>query len=385
MLKIAVVTDYCPTSAQPWAGHSAYQTMRLLARQCDVRVFYPEATYPPWLERRMGLPKSLDRSWSPPDINITYIPYPAAPVLSRPLNGFTSARRLLPYVRDYQPDLILNYAVYPYGLAAVRIARKLRVPVVVTAIGSDLNRMSDPICAWLTRSTLRRADYVTTVSHDLMITARRMGAPQGKTRAILNGCDTGIFCPQDRTSARTELGLPQDAEIAVYVGRLDARKGLIELIKACSALHQTRSQFHCYIIGGGPDKALLEQTIGQHNAAAAVTLMPSCLTDRVALWMAAANLVTLPSYAEGCPNVVIEALSAGRPVVATLVGGIPELMDEASGRLVPPKDVEALTSALDEVLSRKWNAQEISARHSRSWIDVMNELHHIFKDLTGRH
>jgi teichuronic acid biosynthesis glycosyltransferase TuaC len=385
MLKIAVVTDYCPTSAQPWAGHSAYQTLRLLARQCDVRVFYPEATYPAWLQRRMGLPKILDRTWNPDDLKVTYIPYPTVPVLARPLNGFISARRLLPYVRDYQPDLILNYAVYPYGLAAVKIARKLGVPAVVTAIGSDLNRMSDPICALLTRSTLRHADYVTTVSHDLMVTAHQMGAPPETMSAILNGCNTGIFYPQDRTSARAQLGLQHDAEIAVYVGRLDVRKGLIELIEACAALHQTRPRFHCYVVGDGPDKALLEQTIAQQNAAAAVTLIPSCPTDRVALWMAAANLVTLPSYAEGCPNVVIEALSAGRPVVATRVGGIPELMDDACGQLVPPGNVEALTSALDHVLSREWNAEEISARHSRSWTDVMHELHHLFQELTDGH
>ena len=86
-----------------------------------------------------------------------YVPYPVVPVLSRPFNGWMAASKLFPHVMRYAPDVILNYVVYPDGLAATTIAQKLKVPVVLTAIGSDLNRMSDPICARLTRSTLRRA------------------------------------------------------------------------------------------------------------------------------------------------------------------------------------------------------------------------------------
>jgi glycosyltransferase involved in cell wall biosynthesis len=93
--------------------------------------------------------------------------------------------------------------------------------------------------------------------------------------------------------------------------------------------------------------------------------------------MAASDLVTLPSYREGCPNVIVEALAAGRPVVATNVGGIPELMDERSGRLVAPKDSIALATALDEVLSQSWDASEIAGRHSRNWSDVSADVENI--------
>src|SRR5580698_6072250 len=161
MLKVAVVTNYFPVSTHPWNGHSAYQTLRLLAKMCDVHVFYPQAVYPKFLKPANDK-GSFDRSWNPPDVKATYIPYPAVPVFTRPFNGFTSAKRLMPYVAEYDPDIVLNYTVYPYGLAAVKIARALGIPAVLTAIGSDLNRMSDPICAALTTSTLRKADFVTT-------------------------------------------------------------------------------------------------------------------------------------------------------------------------------------------------------------------------------
>ena len=88
----------------------------------------------------------------------------------------------------------------------------------------------------------------------------------------------------------------------------------------------------------------------------------ACPTTQVATWMAAADLVALPSYNEGCPNVVIEALSAGRPVVATHVGGVPELMDDTCGRLVAPMDTPALVQALDEVLTATVLVEQAGAK-----------------------
>jgi len=99
--------------------------------------------------------------------------------------------------------------------------------------------------------------------------------------------------------------------------------------------------------------------------------------------MAAADLVTLPSYMEGCPNVVLEALACGRPVVATNVGGIPEILSEECGRLVPPRDARSLAMALAEVLDCSWDAAAISAHGSRSWNTVASELLDIFESLVS--
>ena len=380
-LRVAVITQYFPTSAQPWAGHSAYQTLRPLSQLCDLHVFYPEASYPTWLTPAAARRSALDRTWSPLGVPATYVPYPLLPVVSRPLNGWLMSRRLLPAVRAFAPDLILNYVVYPDGFAALRIARALEVPVVLTAIGSDLNRMSDRLVAALTRFTLRHADRTTTVSDDLRKTAVRLGAPADRTRAILNGCDTSIFHPRNRDEARQALSLDPSAEIVLYVGRLDLRKGLNELIEAMAQLRQNRPGARCYVIGDGPDKPMLTAAIARHNLAAQVTLVPSCPTQGVAQWMAAADLITLPSYREGCPNVVLEALAAGRPVVATYVGGIPELMDHTCGRLIPDHDAPALAQALDETLAQSWNAEAISTRHSRSWSYVADDLYALLEEV----
>ena len=379
-IRVAVLTQYFPTSSEPSAGNSAYQTVRLLAERCDLRVFYPQSSYPSLLKPAYARKKPVDVAWSPKGVDVRYIQFPALPVVTRPLNGHSMAQALLPHVREFNPDILLNYVIYPDGFAAIKIGQELKIPVVLNAIGSDLNRISNRLCAIFTRYALRNADFVGAVSSDLCRTARTLGADADRSRALLNGCDTNIFHPGDRNSARESLGIDQNADILLYVGRLDHKKGLVELVEAVSQLSLKRPNLHCYMMGDGPDRALIQQAIARCNAAALVTLIPSSPSSEVATWMAAANLVTLPSYMEGCPNVIVEALGSGRPVVATNVGGIPELMNSSCGRLVPPRDVPALVRALDETLSEQWSAVAISSMHTRSWADVTDDVYQILKD-----
>ena len=257
--------------------------------------------------------------------------------------------------------------------------------MVVTAIGSDLNRISDPLCGVLTRKTLRESDAVITVSRDLRKTAILLGADSGRTHAILNGCDTSVFFNRDKGEARAALQIDPKEEVVAYVGRMDVRKGLRELIEAVVSLHARRPKLRCYLVGDGSDEGALRELVAQKDAGEYVKLMPPCKTDGVALWMAAADLVTLPSYKEGCPNVVLEALAAGRPVVASNVGGIPELMDDTSGRLVPAMDSSALATALDQVLTAEWSGDEIAKRHQRGWADVAEDVRGVLEGvLAGR-
>ena len=377
-MRVAVITRYFPTSHEPWAGHSAYQTLRFLAKRCELKVFYPESQYPPMLTPQSRAGRKIDFTHQVDGVAVEYIPYLALPAISRPLNGLSASRSILSSVRAYRPDIILNYIVYPDGDAARRVAGALRVPFVVTAIGTDLN-VIPPLCTGLTSRVLREADFTVTVSGDLLRTARGLGAPVERSRAILNGCDTTIFRPRDRATARAALDIPADTEAVVYVGRFDMAKGLGELISAIASLRESRPRLHCYLVGDGPARQQMVEAIASHGVGGEVRLVPSCPTDGVATWMAASDLITLPSYREGCPNVVIEALASGRPVVATNVGGIPELMDDSGGRLVPAREVSGLASALDEVLTQTWDAEAIAACHNRSWSDVSDDVEEILK------
>ncbi len=374
MLRIAVITQYFPTREQPWRGHSAYQTLRAFEDDACIEVFFPHANYPSGLRPRSRIYRSLDTSYSPPDVKAHYINYPALPAVSRPVNGWMAGVWLLPYVRRFQPDMILSYVLYPDGYAAVHIGKKLGIPVVATAIGSDLNRIRGAIARMLTQKVLREANSVVTVSRHLLATAIGIGADSRTSRAVLNGCDLSVFRPIDRSSARSALQLPRDGKIVLYVGRLDLKKGLIELVDAVARLHQNHPYLSLYIIGDGPDQPPLIRRVKQSSAEKYVTVLSSEPSAQVAVWMAAADVIALPSYQEGCPNVVLEARSVGRPVVATRVGGIPEILVGEGSELIPPHNVSALAEALERLIGREWDASAISSQCSRSWQHVAMEM-----------
>ena len=383
-MKIAVITPYFPSSAEPWQGRSAYQTVRLIARQADVRVFFPYAAYPALLKPRSRGYDKLDASYSLPDVKVSYYPYSALPLVSLPLNGWMAARVLLPHVRAFAPDLIFSCFLYPDGYAALKIARILSIPVVTQSIGSDINRIGDPISAMQTRAVLRETDFLVTVSDDLRKKAVAMGAPPDKARAVVNGCDLSVFHVGNRLMARQQLRIGPAAQAVVYIGRMDVKKGLRELVEAAAALHPERPNLQVYLVGEGPDRGLIESAIQSAEASDYIHVMPACSFDEVAVWMTAADLITLPSYMEGCPNVVLEALACGRPVVATHVGGIPEMVSDECGRLVPPRHPVELARALASVLDKTWDAAAISAHGSRSWSTVAAELLDIFESLISK-
>jgi glycosyltransferase involved in cell wall biosynthesis len=357
--------------------------MRVLSRKAEVQVFYPYSVYPAWLKPRSRAYEYRDPSYSLPDVKVSYYDYSVLPLISRPLNGWLAMRAILPHVRDFAPDLIFNYFLYPDGYAAMKIGRALSVPVVVMSVGSDLHSIRDRITAMHTRTVLRNADFSLAISEDLRQRSIAMGALPAKTRTVGSGCDLSVFHPRDRAEARQRLGIDPQAEAVVYIGRMDVRKGLRELVEASADLHAAHPKLQVFLVGSGPDRPILEGAIQTRSASGYIHLMPACPFDEVAVWMAAADLVTLPSYAEGCPSVVLEALASGRPVVATRVGGIPEIMNEECGRLVAPRDAGALAQALAAVLDQSWDAATISAYGSRSWEDVADDLLEVFEPLVA--
>lgn len=383
MLKIAVVTAHFPFSGTPTHGRAAYETLRVLARKANVKVFFPHSEYPGWLRPHSRIYDTIDLSYRVPDISVCYYKYPAVPMLSRPLNGWMAARVLLEHVRSFAPDLIFSYFLYPDSFAGLTIGKALSVPVVAMGVGSDIHSIDDRFSMMLTRKVLREADFLVTVSEDLRRQAIRLGAKPEKSRAIINGCNLSVFHPRDRVETRHGLGIDADAEAVVYVGRIDVRKGLRELVEAATLLRRDRPNLHVYLVGEGPDKPLIESVILARGAAGYVHFVPGCSFDEVAMWMVAADVATLPSYMEGCPNTVLEALACGRPVVATDVGGIPEILSDECGQLVAPRDSAALAQALASVLNRTWDSEAISAHWGRGWEACADELLEIFESLVS--
>jgi teichuronic acid biosynthesis glycosyltransferase TuaC len=370
--RIAVVTALFPTREQLYRGQAIYFTTRALTEFAEVRVFCPTAEYPDWLRpvRFHYVPSS--GAYTPEDVAAEYFRYPAVPLVSRPLNGYMCARRLTPRLRAWRPDVILSYWLYPDGFAAVLAGHKLGIPVVVGSRGSDLLRIGDRATAWFTRRTLRRAAQVLTVSEDLRRHAIQQGARAENVTTVRNGCEARLFGVNDRAAARAHLGIPTEARLVLYVGRLDPGKGIEDLLSAAQRM-QAPEGLRMVFLGEGTLQAEFRRSADALGVASRVSFAGACRREEVARWIAACDLLALPSYSEGCPNVVLEAITGGRPVVATTVGGIPEVVNDRCGILVPPGDVEQLARALGRALDADWDPAAIAAQFRRSWRQVAAE------------
>ncbi len=373
MYRIAVVSSYFPTREQQYRGHSAYQTLRKLQQWAHIEVFAPFASYPRWMTPRNFPYYRPDLSYRPPDMHATYLGYPAVPGLSRFLNGYVCSRYLLPYLEQSRPDVILNYWLYPDGYAAILAGQALGVPVILGAIGSDLCRIPDRATLRLTTKAVRAAAGIVTVSEELRQRAIALGASPARVHALLNGCDSATFRLGDRAAARRELGIDPAARLILYVGRLDALKGLRELIESASRLASRHPRLQLAFVGEGLFREELQKRAAASALPDRVHLPGACSSPAVAQWMTAADVFCLPSYSEGCPNVLVEALACGRPVVGTAVGGIPELVTADCGILVPPRDSAALAGALHAALQRPWDEPAIARKFRRGWEEVAAE------------
>jgi glycosyltransferase involved in cell wall biosynthesis len=372
-LKVTVVTPIFPIPAQPYRGHSEYEIVLALSKHADVNVICPFPRYPKWFPPHFDY-RHPDLSYSPAGVKTQYFEYPALPGVTRCVNGLVCAKYLEPYLRESRPHVACNFWLYPEGYATVAVARRLGIPSVVSSIGSDLNRAADPVSKWLTKLAMKRATFVVTKSEHLRERAIQMGINGGKVRTVRNGCNPAVFHLADRGAARAELGVDDRAELVLFVGRLDSAKGIFELLDAFASLASCRPKLVLAYVGDGPGaKHLRNKTIGL-GLEGRVSLAGACPSQRVPRWLAAANVLALPSYREGYPNVVIEALSCGRPVIATDVGGIPELVDESSGILVAPRDSRALANAIQTAMERNWDEQSISEQFHRSWDEAADEL-----------
>jgi glycosyltransferase involved in cell wall biosynthesis len=316
---------------------------------------------------RAGIPRrdTLD------GIDVHYPRFLSIPRFLKPLDGLFLAlrvgwlaRRLR---RTFAFDRIDAHLAFPDGWAAVRLGRRFRVPVSVTLRGHDVNDLPRyPVRGRQVTSTLRDADAVLAVADALREGALDLGASRERTFTVPNGVDRERFRPIPRDEARAELGLPPSGRLILSVGHLVERKGFHHLVRALPRVLETHEDAHVAIVGGPGEEGDftdgIERAIAEAGVADRVTLAGAAGPDRLALWYSAADVFCLASAREGRPNVVIEALACGTPVVATRVWGTPELVaSEHVGALVDSVDPETLGDALADALSRDWDRTMVAA------------------------
>lgn len=388
MQRIAMVTPILPVPFEPTRGRFMLETARALSRQAQVRVFLLQSRYYEFfnlLSPRASINGKVPDSYRIDGLDMETINYPAIPVLSRALNPLLASARLTPRVAAFAPELVLGYWLYPDGYAAQRSAKALNRPCVLGALGSDVHVRSG-LNRFMTRRAVRRADAITAVSAPMkQHIVEQFDGDATRITTILNGYDHSVFHPRDQTEMRAELKIDAGAPVILYVGRLVAAKGLMELLSAFAQIRSTSDHAQLILIGEGRFRADLEGRAQSLGLSESVRFAGGKTPEEVARFMAAADVITLPSWSEGHPNVVVEAQACGRPVVATRVGGIPHMINANNGVLVTARDAISLRDGIRQALQVPWNHSVISQSSQRSWDDVATETLAVTKQALARY
>jgi glycosyltransferase involved in cell wall biosynthesis len=372
MRRILVLTSHHPSSRRPLHAVYGHYTYDALARRCAIRFLAP---WPWWTRLRWpgDLLQAPRERWG--DLQVEYPAYWSIPAVT-PVHALGMALSLAGRVaslrREFPFEAILTAWAYPDAVAAAWIARREGVPLIATVLGSDINEAPrNPSLRFQIRRGLARAQRIVTVSEALAEAVARLGLPRDRIVVQHNGVDGEVFTIRDRAGARGRLGLSLDRQLIGYVGRLSHEKGVDVLIEAMSTLRGPGTGADLVVIGTGSFEASLRQRVAALGLADRIRLVGHKAHDELPHWLAAFDVLCLPSRREGCPNVVLEALAAGRPVVASRVGGVPELLHHENGILVAPERPGDLAAALGVALGRAWDPAALRATvPDLSWGEV---------------
>lgn len=344
-MRILLVSVDFPSREDPLTGIFILRRAQALASLGhDVSVFQPLPLAPPIGEKWKryarapefsvvdGIPVHKVRAPIPPRmIGAEFLSY----VLTAPLER---------EIQRVRAQVVHASYLVPAGHIAVR---QQRVPSIVTTHGYDSYDVPYRRAGLRRASveTVTKATRVTAVSGYLAQCIQRL-APRN-VDVIWNGADERFFFPRDRAACRDELGLPQDRCIVAYAGYLIVDKGLHELVEGTARIPREDRPL-LVLAGDGDQREALEAKA--RALGVDVRFLGAMRHERVATVFGAADVVTLPSYIEGLPNVVCEAMLSARAVVASTAGGIPEIVRQnETGLLVPPREVEPLAAALSRV------------------------------------
>ncbi|CCH86534.1 Glycosyltransferase [Modestobacter italicus] len=232
-------------------------------------------------------------------------------------------------------------------------ARRHRCPLVVTvhcSVGHTLAgrtlhvRLLRAVGGWIERTTLRRADAVVVLTERTAAALRADGVPAGRIAVVPSGFEPALFAAPD-TGAGAE---PARLRIG-YVGRLAAQKRVDLLVTAFGRMTEDAD---LVVVGDGPERARVHRLVEQSPAADRIRTTGFVEHSAVPGVLASLDVLVLPSAYEEMGSVLTEAMAAGLPVVASDVGGIPEVVRHGeTGLLVPPGDVAALAAALDRLVA----------------------------------
>ncbi len=389
-MKLLVFSTLFPWPGVPHHGIFVLERLRhyLRSQGGEAVVIAPVPWVPRWLARgRFAIYKDVPWEEMREGIRVLHPRYPLIPKLNMhwaPLSVAWAGLRAWKRLRQegHSFDLVDAHYLYPDSVAASFVAKRAGLPLVVTARGTDVNlipRYRIPR-RWL-RYLLKRASSAITVCDALRQEMKPLHDSGFSVRVLSNGVDLEKFRPIEPGEARRRLGWPASSPVILSVGHLIERKGHHHVIRALRHLPGVQLK----IVGGGEMDGELRRLAEEEQVADRVEFVGTLPHDELRVAYSAADVLNLLSSREGWPNVLLESMACGTPVVATKVWGSPEVVRDSSvGLLVEDPNPEAVAQSVQELLDRPRDRRAVRQyAEQHSWDRTTRGMHEVFCAATG--
>lgn len=390
-MNLLIITNLFPTPADHERGIFTLQLVKRLQKHANVTVVCPLPWFP-----KINLLNNIKvfNKWSTfSNVPLKYVidgvevhspKYILLPKISENIHDKLMMAGIIRYVRKLHKnihfDAVNSQWLYPDSVAAGKITKKLQIPHIPTGLGCDVNLdIYQPVKGNKILDMLHHSRAITVVSNGLKEELIKNNIENNKITVIPNGIDIDKFKILNKDECRKNLNIPKEQSVILYVGRLSEEKNVSTLIKAASKLIKTNQTLHVYLVGDGPLRSELELLANKLGTLKNIHFIGKIVHDLVGTWMGATDYFCLPSLREGCPNVILESLGCGRPVIASNVGAIPDIVTNESGILFTPEDVTGLTNALSTALRTNWNEEIINKSvKNLSWENAAKKYTNVF-------
>ena len=351
--SLVIITNLYPLPWEPNRATFNKQQFELLKDDYELSILIPIA-FPEWFKHSKMINQSN---------KVRYVPYFYSPKIGRRFYSVFMFLSILLHsglwLRKRNPNTIMASWAFPEAVAASWLSRLYNTNFFFKVHGSDINLHGKFLArAKQILSAANKAQGILSVSKALANELVNIGVNPEKIQVIYNGVNHQKF----------GLDYPRRGlnHYVLYIGNLKRDKGVMELIEGFNKIKDHHPDLHIVFAGSGVMHDSLVKYVNTQNITNKVTFLGNVDHDELPVWLSNATVLCLPSYNEGVPNVVLESMAAGTPVLATSVGGIPEVLDEViCGKLISPKSSNAVANGLNELLSHQWSREKIKQHASK--------------------
>lgn len=367
-LHVVSIATLFPDSTRPNFGIFVEKSLASLARQPGVKLtVIAPLGMPPWplsLHKKYAALRRLPQREEWRGLTVLRPRFTLVPRLGARLNAPAIARAVLPIVRAMQArgevDVLDAQFFHPDGPAVHRLASALNRPFSIKARGADISMWAlRPDTGPAILAAAKAATGLLSVGRALRDDMVAVGMPADKIRVHYTGLDPERFRPMDRTSARQQWHVPQDAALLLTVGALIPRKGQSMVIEA---MRQLPAHVHYLVAGGGDDGDRLKGLAQAAGVADRVRLLGPIANDQLPSLYAAADLMVLPSASEGLANAWVEAQACGVPLVLSDIPPAHEMIDSEEAGAIAAADPDSIAAAIRKVLVSTTDREALAAR-----------------------